>query len=316
MDLKSRALAVVSSALRPYLPFAHQLSPAASPPASICSLCLAAARSPWRPTSGIVPIGQRPYTSKSSKQWANRQVNDPYVKSAKIEGLRSRASWKLIELNHAHKFFKSGMTVVDLGYAPGSWTDVAVTATQPNGRVVGIDILPAVPPPGASTFQGNFLDERVQLGLRRFLANDTRGRPRHFMGPHGYFEAERAHERDGGKHAAQDVGKATVDVVLSDMLMNTSGITTKDQQGSMDLCVAALLFCVDVLKPGGDFLCKFYQGLYDNELETALKAAFTTVHREKPDSSRKESREQYFVGKKMKPNLDKNALLALMPSLQ
>lgn len=134
---------------------------------------------------------------------------------------------------------------------------VAVNYTRPNGRVVGVDMLPAIPPAGASTFQGNFLDEQVQLSIRRFLSAEDRGRPtEHFMGPHGYFEAERAEESEenGVLKQQQDIGKNTVDLVLSDMLapwavytgnwvnsiknpftrlMNVSGLRNRDHVHSM-----------------------------------------------------------------------------------
>lgn len=234
---------------------------------------------------------------------------------AKSEGFQSRAAWKLIEMNHTYKLFKPGMTVVDLGFAPGSWTNVAVTATRPNGRVIGIDILPAPPPKGANTFQGNFLDHKVQEQMRHFLADHDRGRPVDFIEPHSYLEHERA--TDEALEAAGDgeKGKATVDVVISDMLQNVSGVGIRDHSKSMDLCVSALLFCIDVLKPNGDFVCKYYSGRFDKQLEAGLKVAFKKVITEKPESSRPESKEKYFVSRGLKPNLDKNAILRAMPDL-
>lgn len=242
-----------------------------------------------------------------------------------------------MQLNHEHKLMKPGMTVVDLGYAPGAWTEVAVEYTKPNGRVIGVDILPTVPPTGASTFQGNFLSENVQLSVKRFLASADRGRSqKHFMGGHGYFEAEREKEGGRGGIGHKNVGKDTVNVVLSDMcepwplgvgqwasgvkqpylrLMNVSGLRLRDHVHSMDLCVSALLFSIDVLKPGGDFVCKYYSGGFDKELEAGLKMAFEKVTRDKPDSSRPESREAFFVAKTKKSSVTKEQVLAAMPNL-
>ncbi|KAF8425665.1 FtsJ-like methyltransferase-domain-containing protein [Tirmania nivea] len=332
MRLSSRAVSLLKASLRPSSAFIARLSPAAP---GICTSCLLASVSP-------IPAGARAYASDSasSKRWVARQVADPYTRAAKTEQLRSRAGFKLMQLNHTHKFLKPGMTVVDLGYAPGAWTEVAIQYTKPNSRVIGVDILPSVPPPGASTFQGNFLCEKVQHSLKLFLASAGRGRSqKHFMDGHGYLEAER--EEEGGRaglHGIRDdnVGKNTVDVVLSDMcepwplkvgqwvngikqpyvrLMNVSGLKTRDHVHSIDLCVSALLFCIDVLKPGGDFVCKYYSGGHDKEFETGLKRAFEKVTREKPESSRPESREGYFVAKMKKGSVTKEQVLAVMPNL-
>ncbi|ODH50187.1 hypothetical protein GX48_03743 [Paracoccidioides brasiliensis] len=291
----------------------------------------------------------------SSKRWQARQAKDRYSREAIVKGLKSRAAFKLLQINDKHKIFKLGQSVVDLGYAPGSWSQVAVELTQPNGRVVGVDIIPAQPPKGVSTIQGNFLSPQVQAYVQEFLRNPNRGRVQrlnHFENTdpdsqsitgyqieesEGYIDRERSASSHitqvGGD--AEDVsdtamGDKTVDVVLSDMsapwdqttgfwkkslsdpyhrMMNTSGMSFRDHAGSMDLCRAALEFSFNVLKTGGHFVCKFYQGAEDKALERQLKELFQTVHREKPESSRSESKEAYFIGLRRKHNAVRDAVL-------
>ncbi|KAI1389928.1 23S ribosomal RNA methyltransferase [Hypoxylon trugodes] len=280
-----------------------------------------------KPVTSIVYGGIR-YTSSNSR-WKQRQGNDYYAREAKVQGLKSRAAFKLLEMDSKYKLFKRGQTIVDLGYAPGSWSQVAVERTKPNGRVVGIDIIPAQPPKGVSTIQGNFLSPSVQQLVKDYLVEfaqrntpplpsvESSGEIGNLITERpSYIDAERAEsfEPDQGE-PSEDDGKL-VDVVLSDMsapwiqttgfssnilsnpynrMMNTSGMSFRDHAGSMDLCLAALQFASDALKAGGHFVCKFYQGAEDNDLELKLKKMFTKVHREKPYSSRSESRESYFV---------------------
>ncbi|KAF2688059.1 FtsJ-domain-containing protein [Lentithecium fluviatile CBS 122367] len=299
-------------------------------------------------------------SSSSSTRWKTRQGGDFFAREARVQGLKSRAAFKLLELNEKHKLFKPGQTVVDLGFAPGSWSQVAVNRTSPSGRVVGIDLIPAQPPRGVSTIQGNFLSPSIQAEVRAYVQDPTLGRPRRQVSnpsrgiteqeldelEKGYIDIERhAHlegvetEMTGQVDAAKEGRKAkvpeerltlkerderngrVVDVVLSDMsepwdqttgfhkkslsdpyfrLMNTSGIAFKDHAGSMDLCMAALTFSFDTLRTSGHFLCKFYQGPEDKAFETKLRRLFAKVHREKPDSSRSESKEAYFVALRRK----------------
>ncbi|KAI9885749.1 MAG: oligosaccharyl transferase subunit ost3/OST6, partial [Watsoniomyces obsoletus] len=117
-------------------------------------------------------------SSASSKRWQNRQGRDYFAREARVQGLKSRAAFKLLEINEKHKIFKKGQTVIDLGYAPGSWSEVAVNRTAPTGRVIGIDIIPAKPPQGASAIQGNFLSASVQAEIKHMLSDPQRGRPR------------------------------------------------------------------------------------------------------------------------------------------
>ncbi|CAD6505317.1 BgTH12-00809 [Blumeria graminis f. sp. triticale] len=271
--------------------------------------------------------------SSSSSQWKNRQSKDPFAKEARVRQLKSRAAFKLLELDSKYTLFKRGQTVVDLGYAPGSWSQVAKERTKPNGRVLGIDILPASPPSGVSTIQGDFLTPGVQAEVKKFLSEIDLGRCRPPAFPsssepdlsllgeeQSYLGRDREEESqelcNQPALLSQSESYKVVDVVLSDMsepweiiqshwnrtlsdpyrrLMNTSGIKFKDHAGSMDLCNAALNFAQETLKVGGHFVCKFYQGSEDHLLETKLRKLFRNVYRQKPDSSRNGSREAYLV---------------------
>ncbi|GIJ88415.1 2' O-ribose methyltransferase [Aspergillus pseudoviridinutans] len=279
----------------------------------------------------------------SSKRWQARQIKDRFTRAAAVQGLKSRAAFKLLQIDEKYHIFKSGQTVVDLGYAPGSWSQVAATRTQPNGRVLGVDIIPAQPPKGVSTIQGNFLAPDIQAYVREFLRDPCRGRPRS-PGPwdgdeHNTTVSSTASLEQNSECIGTDTGnlpqsdavsERTVDVVLSDMcapwfqttgfwkrslsdpydrMMNTSGVNFRDHAGSMDLCRAALQFSFDTLRTGGHLICKFYQGVEDKELERQFKALFHRVHRIKPESSRNESKEAYFVGLDRRNNASKNEVL-------
>ncbi|KAL4912128.1 FtsJ-like methyltransferase-domain-containing protein [Aspergillus aurantiobrunneus] len=292
----------------------------------------------------------------SSKRWQARQLKDHFTREAAVQGLKSRAAFKLLQIDEKYRVFKSGQTVVDLGYAPGSWSQVALTRTRPSGRVLGVDIIPSQPPKGVSSIQGNFLDSEVQAYVRDFVRNPWRGRP-HAQGVNrdvdglegtaeSVLEASPAGDGLGDRETCDSYDshsncQRTVDVVLSDMsapwyqttgfwkrslsnpynrMMNTSGLTFKDHAGSMDLCRAALEFSYEVLKAGGHFVCKYYQGAEDKDLEKQLKALFQRVHRIKPESSRSvcnmlisvqylESKEAYFIGLDRKPHVRKQEAL-------
>ncbi|CAG8903052.1 unnamed protein product [Penicillium egyptiacum] len=260
----------------------------------------------WRNACYKQAIGQARHAS--SKRWQARQQKDQFTREAAVQGLKSRAAFKLLQ-----------------GYAPGSWSQVAASRTQPHGRVLGVDIIPAQPPKGVSTIQGNFLAPEIQTYIRDFLRSPDRGRPRRpgflddssvsLLEPNS--DTERAAEAEKTGMKGDKILERTVDVVLSDMsapwfqtsgfwkrslsapynrMMNTSGVSFRDHAGSMDLCHAALRFSSDVLKAGGHFVCKFYQGAEDKALEQQLKELFKKVHRLKPESSRSESKEAFFVG--------------------
>ncbi|KAI7216517.1 FtsJ-domain-containing protein [Hortaea werneckii] len=289
----------------------------------------------------------RSASSASSSRWKTRQSNDSYAREAKVAGLKSRAAFKLLEINDKYRLFRPGDTVVDLGYAPGSWSQVALNRTQPGGRVVGIDIIPAQPPRGVSTLQGDFLSVEIREELKRFVV-EGQGRPRRIeemvrregeggeegegwteeeldREGRGVVELERASSQREGD-ARQDMpskGRRTdkkpsqrqadeaegrvVNVVLSDMCEPWPLVTSSWIKS--DLCHAALTFAFDTLSAGGNFLCKFYQGEEDKALELRLKKLFDKTYRIKPDSSRKESKEAYLVGLRRKAGAVRNEVL-------
>lgn len=205
---------------------------------------------------------QKSRIHKKSKAWMHEHVNDPYVQKAQADGWRSRAAFKLIEIDDKHKLLKPGMTVVDLGAAPGSWSQVAVKRIQPGGRLIALDLLPLEPLPGVEFIQGDFREDEVLQALERTLA----GRP--------------------------------VDLVLSDMAPNISGIASSDQARIMHLAELTLEFCRDHLKPGGDLLVKVFQGSEFMEMRGKLAGAFETLQVKKPAASRDRSAEIYFLARR------------------
>jgi 23S rRNA (uridine2552-2'-O)-methyltransferase len=197
-----------------------------------------------------------------STKWLERQLNDPYVKRARAEGYRSRAAYKLIELDEKFHFLKGVERVVDLGIAPGGWTQV-VRKQVPKAAVVGIDLLPTDPIDGAVILQMDFLAEDAP---------------------------ERLREAMGGQ----------ADLVLSDMAANTVGHPQTDHLRTMALVEAGLEFAGEVLKPGGAYVAKVLAGGADNNLVAELKRRFTTVKHAKPPASRKGSSEWYVVAQGFK----------------
>jgi len=202
--------------------------------------------------------------SKSSSRWLQRHVNDPYVQRAQKEGYRSRASYKLLELNEKDRFLRPGMRVVDLGAAPGGWSQVARAIVGDKGRVVATDILPMDALAGVTFIQGDFREEPV---LEELL---------------GRLEGDRP------------------DVILSDMSPNTSGVSSADQAASIYLLELALDLARRVLAPGGVFVAKMFQGAGSDEFLKELRTAFDKVAVRKPAASRPKSREVYLVAKGFK----------------
>jgi len=199
--------------------------------------------------------------SVSSTQWLGRQLNDPYVTEARRLGYRSRAAFKLIELDDRFRFLKPGGRVVDLGAAPGGWTQVAaarVRADIGKGRVIGIDVLPMDPIPGASILHMDFLAATAPAAIKSAL--------------------------DG-----------PADVVLSDMAAPTTGHGATDHRRIMALAEAAYEFARQILAPGGTFIAKVFQGGTERALLEALKQDFDSVRHAKPPSSRADSAEVYVV---------------------
>jgi len=213
-------------------------------------------------TRGLHGTGQTGGKRKlSSKLWLERQLNDPYVAKAKREGYRSRAAYKLIEIDDKHRILKAGMSVVDLGAAPGGWSQIAakrVGAADGKGKVIAVDVL-EMPEIAGVTF--------AQLD---FLAEDA-----------------------PEKLAAMMGGRA--DAVLSDMAANTTGHRKTDQLRILGLVEAAAAFASQVLNPGGTFLAKVFQSGADAELLAQLKRDFSSVRHVKPASSRQDSSERYVL---------------------
>ena len=197
--------------------------------------------------------------SASSSRWLQEHVSDPFVQKAQKLGLRSRAAFKLDEIQDKDKLIKTGMTVVDLGSAPGSWSARAAELVGQSGCVVACDILPMDPLAGVAFLQGDFREEAVLNALL---------------------------DRIGGRN---------VDVVLSDMAPNMSGNSTVDQSRSMYLVELALEMCNNVLKKNGSFVVKVFHGEGFESFVQQVRSVFTTVRIRKPDSSRARSSETYIV---------------------
>jgi 23S rRNA (uridine2552-2'-O)-methyltransferase len=197
-----------------------------------------------------------------STRWLERQLNDPYVKRAHAEGYRSRAAYKLIELDERFAFLKGVKRVIDLGITPGGWSQV-VRKRCPSARVVGIDLLPCDPIEGVIITQMDFMDDAAPTWLEEAL-------------------------------------EGSADLVLSDMAANTVGHPQTDHIRTMGLVEAGLDFATLILRPGGAFVAKILAGGGDNELVAALKRNFTTVKHAKPPASRKGSSEWYVVAQGFK----------------
>ncbi|KAK9451596.1 FtsJ-like methyltransferase-domain-containing protein [Limtongia smithiae] len=240
-----------------------------------------------------LPLQATYSSSASSHRWKRRQHADHFVQESKEQGLLSRAAFKLIEIDEKHKLFKPAQTVIDLGFSPGSWTQVVVDRTAPNGKVIGVDIQPTRPPEGATAVHGDFLRADTLERLRVHIAS---------LNARGAAQNESPSLSDSLAHSVEN----SVDVVLSDMLMNTSGVAFRDHSRSMDLSHAAYAFALQTLKPGGSFVCKFLTGQEDKLLESLLRKGFAVVKRLKPEASRRESRENYFVCLKRRHGVSKN----------
>lgn len=202
--------------------------------------------------------------SKSSNRWLDEHVNDPYVKKAQVDGYRARAAYKLLELNEKDKLIRSGMLVMDLGSAPGSWSQIAGRLVGVKGRVIASDILPMDSLEHVDFIQGDFTEESVFNQILETL--------------------------DGKK----------VDLVISDMAPNISGVDVADQAASIYLVELAVDMARHVLKNKGDFVVKVFQGEGFDDYVKNVRQSFEKVVIRKPDASRPRSREVYLVGKGFK----------------
>lgn len=202
--------------------------------------------------------------SKTSKKWLDEHVNDPYVKKAQMDGYRSRASYKLIEINEKDDLYRPGSVVVDLGSAPGGWSQIVAPVVGERGRVIASDILHMDSIIGVDFIQGDFTEESVYDAI------------------------------------LQALGGAQADTVISDMAPNLSGVKNTDQYAAMYLVELALDMARNVLKPGGSFCAKVFQGVGYEEYAKDLRSSFDKVIVRKPAASRPRSREVYLVGKGFK----------------
>ncbi|HEX2565795.1 MAG TPA: RlmE family RNA methyltransferase [Burkholderiales bacterium] len=198
--------------------------------------------------------------AKSSKEWLRRHVTDAYVRQAKAQGYRSRAAFKLLELDDKEKLLRPGAIVVDLGAAPGGWSQVAAERVKPGGRVIAIDLLQVAPIPGVTVLRADFRDEILIKTL------------------------------EGAK----------ADVVLSDVSPNLSGIPNVDQARAAEMAQAAIDFCLRHLKPEGAFVVKLFHGEAFDEVLARLKRAFKKVSVRKPAASRGESAETYVLARMLR----------------
>ncbi len=217
--------------------------------------------------------------SVSSTRWLQRQLNDPYVRRAQAEGYRSRAAYKLIELDDKFGFIKKARAVVDLGITPGGWSQV-VRKNNPRARVAGIDLLACEPIEGVEILEMDFMDDAAPDAL---------------IGALGSAPAPRRLEEARGGQA---------DLVLADMAANTVGHQQTDHLRTIGLAETAADFAVQTLQPGGAFVAKVFAGGADHTLLTLLKKHFTTVKHAKPPASRKGSPELYVVAQGFKGRRD------------
>ena len=203
--------------------------------------------------------------TRTSKAWMMEHLNDPYVKLAQKEGYRARAAYKLMEIDDKDKLIKLGMTIVDLGSAPGSWSQVAVQRLKGQGKVIALDILEMQPIGGVTFLQGDFREESVLRQLE------------------------------------QTLNKTQVDLVIADMAPNISGVKDVDQAGAAYLTELALEFSKDWLKPSGNFLVKVFIGAGFEEILQNMRQMFDKVVTRKPKASRDRSSEVYLLGLGRKP---------------
>jgi 23S rRNA (uridine2552-2'-O)-methyltransferase len=232
-------------------------------------------KKPQKPGSGAsrvlkTRVKKKSGLKESSRRWLQRHMNDPYVQRSRAEGYRSRAAYKLIEIDDRYKLLKPGMKVIDLGAAPGGWCQVAATRTKSmpdRPHVVGIDYLGMDAVPGALVLEMDFLDDAAPARLIEELGGEP-------------------------------------DIVLSDMAAPTTGHRRTDHIRTEHLCEVAADFAISVLKPGGHFLSKTFQGGTEHGVLDLLKRNFRSVHHVKPPASRDESVELYLLAKDFKGRVD------------
>ena len=200
--------------------------------------------------------------NKISKNWVNKQRRDIYVRQSKVDGFRARSAYKLIEINEKFKIFKGGLTVIDIGAAPGSWSQYAEKVLK-NGKLISIDIKKMEPIGNSLQIQGDFTEESVQQEIKKNT-------------------------------------NSKVDVVMSDMAVNTTGIKNIDSIQTGELCKEAMIFAKDLLSENGYFISKIFMGGTFNEIVAEGKKYFKEVKVFKPKSSRKDSKESFIICRKLR----------------
>ena len=200
--------------------------------------------------------------NKISKNWVNKQRRDTYVRQSKVDGYRARSAYKLIEIDEKFKIFKGGLTVIDIGAAPGSWSQYAYKIVK-NGKLISIDLKKMEPIGSSLQIQGDFTDEGTQEEIKKNI-------------------------------------NSKVDVVMSDMAVNTTGIKNIDSIQTGELCKEAMVFAKDLLNENGYFISKIFMGGTFNEIVAEGKKYFKEVKVFKPKSSRKDSKESFIICKKLR----------------
>ena len=200
--------------------------------------------------------------NKISKNWVNKQRRDTYVRQSKVDGYRARSAYKLIEIDEKFKIFKGGLSVVDIGAAPGSWSQYASKIVK-NGKLISIDIKKMDPIVNSIQIQGDFTENNTQVEIKKIL-------------------------------------NVKADVVMSDMAVNTTGIKNLDSIQTGELCKDAMFFAKDILKENGYFISKIFMGETFNEIVTDGKKFFKEVKVFKPKSSRKDSKESFIICRKIR----------------
>ena len=200
--------------------------------------------------------------NKISKNWVNKQRRDTYVRQSKVDGYRARSAYKIIEINEKFKIFKGGLTVIDIGAAPGSWSQYASKVVK-NGKIISIDLKEMEPIDNTVQIKGDFTEDETQQKIKEFLT-----------------------------------GKS--DVVMSDMAVNTTGIKNIDSIQTGELCKEAMIFSKDIISNGGFFVSKIFMGGSFNEIVQLGKKIFKEVKVFKPKSSRKDSKESFIICKNLR----------------
>jgi 23S rRNA (uridine2552-2'-O)-methyltransferase len=200
--------------------------------------------------------------NKISKNWVNKQRRDTYVRQSKVDGYRARSAYKLIEINEKFKIFKGGLTVIDIGAAPGSWSQYASKVVR-NGKIISIDLKEMEPIDNTVQIKGDFTEDETQKKIKEFLVSKS-------------------------------------DVVMSDMAVNTTGIKNIDSIQTGELCKEAMIFSKDIISNGGFFVSKIFMGGSFNEIVQLGKKIFKEVKVFKPKSSRKDSKESFIICKNLR----------------